>query len=285
MIANAWLHAAFVVLAILGLFYYWFGIADRYAIFLYDHLGATPFDAVTSGRYWMAGLVASGMVMIAYTAANWLLGRIAAFRRSQYGPPEWWKVWSACAPPLAVGILIITMSVNSPRLPFVNAVQCVLSTLVGVALALWPAAWAARRPLDLAWLMVEGTGLMPCLLLLRAVELPGKGLQMSDSTAYLIALGSVVSGVLWGGVMAVLRARRRKPPPSAWALFAAGLVLSYLCMPVVHYFFFTPADYRYISATANFFADRCLLQMLIFGVAAGLAPISARLQRRELGLL
>ncbi len=31
------LHAAPIVLFILGAFYYWFAIADRYAIFLYYH--------------------------------------------------------------------------------------------------------------------------------------------------------------------------------------------------------------------------------------------------------
>ena len=32
----AW-HAAPVVVAVLALFYYWFAIADRYIVFLYDH--------------------------------------------------------------------------------------------------------------------------------------------------------------------------------------------------------------------------------------------------------
>ena len=90
---TAWrpalLHAAPICLFVLGLFYYWFAIADRYAVFLYDHLGATPFDAITSSRYWMAGLVASGAVMVAYTGGCWLLGRIAARRRCDYRPPLW----------------------------------------------------------------------------------------------------------------------------------------------------------------------------------------------------
>jgi len=40
----ALLHAVPISLFVLGLFYYWFDVADRYAIFLYGHLGATPFD-------------------------------------------------------------------------------------------------------------------------------------------------------------------------------------------------------------------------------------------------
>lgn len=59
----ALLHAVPICLFILGLFYHWFAVADRYAVFLYEHLGATPFDDVTSSRYWMSGLVASGAVV------------------------------------------------------------------------------------------------------------------------------------------------------------------------------------------------------------------------------
>lgn len=47
---RAALHATPVAVLVLGLFYHWFAVADRYAVFLYDHLGATPFDAITSSR-------------------------------------------------------------------------------------------------------------------------------------------------------------------------------------------------------------------------------------------
>ena len=57
-------HALPISLFILGLFCYWFAMADRYVTFLYGHLGAIPFDDVTNSRYWMAGLVASGAVMV-----------------------------------------------------------------------------------------------------------------------------------------------------------------------------------------------------------------------------
>ena len=60
------LHAVPISLFVLGISYYWFAVADRYAIFLYGHLGATPFDEVTSSRYWMGGLVAAGFVLLGY---------------------------------------------------------------------------------------------------------------------------------------------------------------------------------------------------------------------------
>jgi len=66
-------HAVTITLFIFALFYKWFAVDDRYAVFLYNHLNATPFDEVTSSRYWMSGLVVSGAVMVLYIAANWLL--------------------------------------------------------------------------------------------------------------------------------------------------------------------------------------------------------------------
>ncbi|HRJ62455.1 MAG TPA: hypothetical protein PKZ99_14885, partial [Azospirillaceae bacterium] len=59
------LEAALISLFILVVYYYWFAVANRYAIFLYGHTAdgippAQPFDATTSSRYWMAGLVVAG---------------------------------------------------------------------------------------------------------------------------------------------------------------------------------------------------------------------------------
>ncbi len=275
---SALLHAIAICLFILGLFYYWFGLANRYAIFLYEHLGATPFDEITSSRYWMSGLVASGAVMIGYAGLNWLLGRLAAMGTLNYRPPAWWQVWLFCAPPLVVGIAIITMSLNWPVLPPLNAVACIVATLTGLALALAPASLAAQRPVDLAWLVFDGFGLMPILLLLRAIELPSRGLFLDARIIYLVALGSPIAGLIWLGIMTGLRAWRHKPWPGAGALFIAGLCLSYLLMPLVHHLLATPAGYRYISTSSNFFAFSLPVQLLVFLVAAGLAIGATRLR-------
>ena len=107
-----------VSVLILGLFYYWFGVANRYDIFLYGHTAkgipiTQPFDVLTSSRYWMAGLVGSGIVMVFYTAVHLLLARL----RKQYRAPAWWHVWVLCLPAVLVGVPVITMTVNSPTLP------------------------------------------------------------------------------------------------------------------------------------------------------------------------
>lgn len=275
----ALLHAVPISLFILSLFYYWFAAADRHAIFLYGHLGATPFDDVTSSRYWMSGLVASGAVMAMYTLANWLLGRVAASRRRVYCPPAWWRVWALCAAPLVVGIPAITMTLNSPTLPLSNGTACVVAALTGLALALAPGSLAAQRPFDLGWLMLDGVGLMPSLLLLRAIELPSRGL-VSVPVACLAALGGTLAGVVWLGVMTGLRAWRHKSPSSAGTLFVAGLCLSYLLMPLVHHLLFVPSEYRYISTLSNFFAFNIGVQFMAFFVAATLAIGVTRLRRQ-----
>jgi len=273
----ALLHAVPILLFVLGLFYYWFAVADRYAIFLYGHLGATPFDEVTSSRYWMSGLVAAGFVMVGYAVVNWLLGRTVVLRHLDYSPPVWWRVWIFCAPPLVVGIPVITMTANWPTLPLSNATACVVATLIGLALALAPGSLAAQRPSGLAWLVLDGMGLMPSLLLLRAIELPGRGL-VSARTAYLAAFGGTLAGAVWLGVVTGLRAWRHKSPPQASTLFVAGLCLSYLLMPLVHHLLFTPWRYRYISTASNFFPRSIGVQLMSFLVAAVLALGVTRLR-------
>jgi hypothetical protein len=276
-----------IVLFILGLFYHWFAIADRYAIFLYGHTApgipsAQPFDAMTRSRYWMAGLVAAGAVMVIYIAANWILGRTALRRGQDYCPPAWRRVWTLCALPLIVGIPAITMTRNQPTLPLGLAAVCVMATLVGLALALLPGEWAARRPGVFTWLACDGLGLTPILLLLHSVELPDRGVSVSMPLAILLACGGLLAGIAWLGVMTGLRAWRRRPAPPAGALLAAGLCLSYLLMPLVHHLFATPPEWRYISTASNFFAFNPVLQLVVFAAAAGTAVAVTRQRARYL---
>jgi len=273
---RALLEAALISLFILILFYYWFGMADRYAIFLYGHSAngiplTEPFDALTSSRYWMAGLLAAGIILVLYTAANWVGGRLAARRGASFGTPPWWWVWSLCALPLAAGIPAITMTVNAPTLPLWLAAACAAAALAGLAVALLPGRWAAERPGDLIWLALDGAGLVPALLLLRAIELPGRGLSISPAVAWFFGIGGVVGGAVWLALMSVLRRWGGQESPGAPAVFLAGVGLSYLLMPLTHYLTAGPPGFRYITNSANFFATNPWLQLLAFAAAAALA--------------
>jgi hypothetical protein len=112
---------------------------------------------------------------------------------------------------------------------------------------------------------------MPPLLLLRAVELPNRGLSVSPAVAWLVGVGGCLAGLAWLAGMSVLRRWRRKETPGAVALLMAGVGLSYTLLPLVHHLFATPPDFRYISAASNFFAFDLALQALAIIVAAVMA--------------
>ena len=94
--SNSWyaalIHALPIVAGVLALFYYWFAVADRHIIFLYYHdMGplvpdTTPFSFVTASRYWVAGLVAAGGMLVLYAPLTWLWRRIdKRYRHKQAG--------------------------------------------------------------------------------------------------------------------------------------------------------------------------------------------------------
>lgn len=276
---TAVITAVPITTLILALFYHWFAIADRYIIFLYGHTttnipSAQPFDSITSSRYWMAGLVASGAALLLYTSLNWLAGRW----QNNFAPPVWWQVWAACAVPLMVGIPFITMTFNSPTLPFSLAVTCLISTWAGLAFALWPGAWAAQHPWQLLWLAGDGLGLVPVLLGFRAVELPGQGLSITPSLAWAGGISTVLMGAVWLVGMQLLRRWRQQPHPGPVPVTAIGLAISYLFFPLLHHLIGTPPAYRYITNAANFFALNPLVQITAVFLAVGLAIFSRKLQ-------
>jgi hypothetical protein len=274
--SHAWsltlVHALPIALLVLALDYYWFAVADRYIVFLYHHdMGplypdTSPFSRVTSSRYWMTGLVAGGEVMILYGIANWLLGRLVP----GYRPPEWWRVWLICAALLVLGVPGITMTVNQPALPILNAAQVALVTLIGLALALMPGRLAAETPGELLWLSAEGFGLMLVLLNLIHLEKLSRWLARGN-TGWVWLMGvSLAVGVAWLLVVTGLRFWRRRPVPRATGLFAAGLGAAYLLMPMIHHLLGTDG-YYYLSDSDNFFAQSGALQVLTWLVAGGLA--------------
>lgn len=243
-------HALWITLLVLGLFYAWFAVANRYLIFLYAHLGATPFDATTRSRYWMAGFV-----LMSYSVLQWILGRATGFLGWSYRPPAWWQVWMLCALPLAVGIPWITMRLNWPTLPVGLAAACVATTLVGMALALAPGALAAQQPRENVRLTLYAMGIVPSLFFVRAVELPER---IGAPIAYTVAIAVPLAGAAWLMLRLLLR------PPTTGAL--AVLCITYLVLPLVHYGLFTQPDYRYITAAANFFAQSVWVQLLSFAM-------------------
>lgn len=275
---GASFHALTVSSLVLALFYYWFGVADRYAVFLYEHLGAGPFDPRTVSRYWMSGLVASGVVLVVYTYANWLWGRVQGLRGRRYTPPEGWRVWLLSLPLIVPGVLWTTMHLNWPVLPLPLAAACAVVAAVGLFLALIPARMATVQPGPFLWLTGAGAGLVPALLLLRVLErLP----QGGKSVLYArVAVLATLAGALWTLALAGVYARWRGATWRASHLMVSGLSLSYLLLPLIHYLLFTPPAFRYISVADNFFASTLPGQALGFAATVGLAWGAVAFQRR-----
>jgi len=274
-------HAAAIAAVVGALIVYWFGVADRYAVFLYDHLGAGPFDRVTTSRYWMASLVAGGMVACLHTPLQAFMGWWTRRRGGRYRGANPARVWALSAAPLVVLVPAVTMTVNAPTLSLGQAAGVTAALLAGLALALAPARWAAERPVDLAWLAADGLGLAPVLLLLlRVLELPAQGL-LATPFAVAVAGGSLVAALAWLALMTLLRSWRHRPRHGATPILLAGLTISYLLLPLAHYLFATPSEYRYITTASNFFPESPLLLAASWVAAASLAIVAARLPRRH----
>jgi hypothetical protein len=267
--SKQWLPALpFAILIdalVIGLLYYWFAVADRYAVFLYNHdMGpnvpdTSPFSPVTSSRYWMSGLVAAAMVMILYLPANWLLARIS----SRYQAPAWWSVWALAFPLLLVAIPMITMTQNQPVLPWRYAIPVLIAALAALALALSPGRMAAHRPVYLIWLAADAFGLMLILVTLPGLQFLKRWLENDQLAFILLLLFSFAAGLVWLLLMSGLRVWRDHDIPTVQELVVAGFAYAYLLIPLLHHLLFT-GEYRYITDSDNFLARNPLLQLFIW---------------------
>jgi hypothetical protein len=269
---KALLFGTGVALLILNLFGYWFTLADRYVIFLYYHdMGplvpdTTPFSRVTASRYWMAGLVAAGAVMLLYIAANWLLGRLS--KKFQASP--WWRVWLVASLPLIIGIPSITTQVNEPVLPLWLSMQVVLATLAGLALALPPGEMAARNPSRLFWLAADGWGLALLLLTLPQLEDIKLGLSTERIWPLMLGLAVIMAGLVWLLMLSFLRAWLRLNEEDFRTLILAGFCVAYVFLPFVHHTMGTDG-YFYLTDSDNFFARSLPAQLLAWLVTLFIA--------------
>lgn len=278
----ATIFAFFTTLIMLGLFYDWFAVADRYVIFLYNHNmpplfpDTSPFSRITSSRYWMAGLVASGIVLVLYSSVNLLLGRLV----SDYRPPAWWQVWSLCSLPLAILLPLITMTANRPALPFGNAMPVTLVTLIGLALALSPGRIAAQDPAGLFLLTLDGFGLMLIVLIVsqipRLMELSSRGM-----VGYIVvAILGLAIGFFLLFFSTVIYKWRRKTIPGSLMILTAGLCVAYPLMTLIHHLYVgLTGGYFYISDGDNFFARSLWPNLLAWLLAVAIALAITRLRQ------
>jgi hypothetical protein len=270
-----------VAVVVLALLFYWFGVADRYIVFLYEHgmpplyPDTSPFSRITASRYWMAGLVASGFVLVLYNGVIWLLGRL----RSGYRPPPWPKVWLVCGPLFLVLIPAITMGVGAPTLPWRNAAALTLAALAGVALALLPSRLAAQRPSDLLWLAADGWGLAFMLLALAQLDDILRWASEGIDWRLLLSLVILALGAGWLLLLTAMRTWRGVWVGDFVSLAASAACITYLFLPLLHHLIGTDG-YFYISDSDNFFAGTVAMQLAAWGITAVIICLLLLLRRK-----
>ena len=268
---------------VLGLMVKWFALNNRYVTFLYHHdMGprvpdTRPFSPVTRSRYWMAGFVAAGAVGILVAGASFILGRLSR----RYRAPDWWRVWMLCAGPLAIGIPAITMTSNVPTLPLRLASLTAAATLAGLALALLPGRVVAERPLEAAFLGLDGVSLALWLLALPGLEYVPEWIAGGGRLWLLMLVLLPLAGLAGLAILSVLGAALGVARPTAWELSLAALIVAYIVLPIVHHVVFTGGLY-YISDMDNFFSRDLGIQALTFAATAALIWATLRARRAVL---
>ena len=279
-------HGLPVAAFVLTLLYYWFAVADRYIVFLYNHdMGVlvpdtSPFSRVTSSRYWMASLVACGFILMIYSSVNWLAGR----RHVGYVPPPWQTVWLVCAPLFIFFIPLITMNMNAPVLPWLNAAWVTLAALLGAALALIPGELAARKPGDLLWLAADGWGLAFVLMILAQIDDIARWLKSGIDWRVLLSLAAIALGIGWLLLVTAVRYWRGVFIGDFTSLAVSAACVAYLFLPLLHYLIGTDG-YFYITDSDNFLAGTVWMQLIAWAMTGlliwALLALRSRLQSRK----
>ena len=265
---------------VLGLMVKWFALNNRYMTFLYHHdMGprvpdTRPFSPVTRSRYWMTGLVAAGAVGVLVAGANFILGRLSR----RYRSPDWWRIWMLCAGPLGIGIPAIAMTSNSPTLPFWLASLTAATTLAGLALALLPGRIVAERPLEAAFLGLDGLSLSLWLVALPGLEYVHEWVADGSRLWFWMLVLLPLAGLTGLAILTRLRPALGVTGPTAWELSLAALIVTYIVLPIVHHVVFTGGLY-YISNMDNFFARDLGIQALTFAATAAVIWATAHTRR------
>lgn len=242
---------AILILLFVWIVYTWlFMYADRKIVFLYDHLGSTPFDSITSGRYWMAGLLLSGFISVFYYTV-----RLAAGSDIEV---SWQGVMKKITIPLFVGIIFIMMTMGSPKMPLLIAISSATATTIGLCIGLSVADDLMTHLLKTIAATAIGSGFVPFLILFRVLELPSNGIVTLNLAIWIVVL-SVLAGFIWLWIATYFF---RIYAPSRFQILKGILFLAYLVLPVIHYLFATPKGIPYITSSSNFFANNILLRFI-----------------------
>jgi len=161
------------------------------------------------------------------------------------------------------------LTVNTPRLPLVNAAQTTVATLAGLALALLPGSVAVEEPLQLLWVAADGLWVMLVMISIAGLQNLPRWLATGGDRWVRLAILILVSAVVWLLIVTTLQLLTRTPISGTVALFVAGACVAYLFLPLLHHVAFTNG-YYYITNSNNFFADNIALQSAAWLIAGGM---------------
>jgi len=261
---------------VLFLYSLWFLVLDRRFVFLYGHLHSTPFDFRTASRYWMTGLVANGVVLIAYTIVNLVIKKV----RRDYQLPDWKVIWKYVCLILILPLFIILTFVGKPPTPALLSFWILVVLFAGLRLVLYASNFIVSNFRRSVWAFFDGLALLPILQLLPlSVDY---GLRKSSPPVIVIVpLVTILIDLLWFWIMTLLYKRFKQPFTFSLNIFLSGLVSSYLLLPLLHYINSRPGHIRYISDSANFFANEIWLQVTTFLVVVAVLWLVGRWRKNN----
>jgi hypothetical protein len=160
--------------------------------------------------------------------------------------------------PVFAGVVLITTLSGQPKLPFLLGLSVAAALLAGLFIG-----FCVTNDLILNFrktivYLISGLGLVPFLIFFKALELPEKGL-LSWPVVAGIVLFSLFGGFVW---LFLTQRAFRKYKTSSVDVVKGTLFISYLVLPVIHYFLATPKGIPYITTSDNFFADNLLLRII-----------------------
>lgn len=236
----------------LVVYFYLFGCADRKIVFLYEHLGLKPFDRMTTGRYWMTGLVLSGFLTNLYLISRLILKFI---KKSEKISSKIIVKYSVI--PLIIGVVLIIMNLGEPKLTFLIAISSALALTIGIAIGFSVVDDLIKDYRSTFIYLISGLGLVPFLILFRVLELPEKGILAMNISVLIIVI-SIVGGIFW---LLISFQKFKQNRPRLTNVIKGTLAIGYIGLPLLHYLIATPKGIPYITSADNFFADNMILRI------------------------
>ncbi len=243
--------SVFATLFSVGAYIYGFVLADRTGIFLYEHLGAGPFDWLTTGRYWMFGFVVAGFVSLTCFVTMLFL------KLSGKKIVLDWKIIAKHTIVLLFTSSIIITRLGQPPLPYPLAISTAFTLTFAILIGI-----SFVNDLIINWLptvrhAMVAVGFIPFVILFRVLELPNSGLT-SVKTAVVIVVLIYLLAIVW---MTVYKWIFRNQEIKEIILLKAIVVMVYLVLPVLHFLMTVFENHPYISSSDNFFANNLLLRI------------------------